>query len=143
MTAHHLLFKGTIQDVPKKIDEPSPVLIGALFVALLAVTGWAFFPSAPQDALPSGVRAEPGDVYDPVAAGESLPDGFRQLLPRDGIQPIYEPTFVEANQSPWPAATEVIGVEINGEAKAYPVSWLGGRELVIDDVGGEPILVSW
>ena len=37
----------------------------------------------------------------------------------------------------------MIGVEINGEAKAYPVSWLGGRELVIDDVGGEPILVSW
>ena len=143
VTALHPQFEGTIQDVPRKINEPSPVLIGALFVALLALTGWAFFPTGSESALPSGVRAQPGDVYDPVAAGEELPDGFRQLLPRDGIQPIYEPTFVAASQSSWSGNTEVIGVQINGEAKAYPVSWLGGRELVVDDVGGEPILVSW
>ncbi len=114
-----------------------------MFVALIALTGWAFSASSSQTALPSGVRANPADVYDPVVAGEDLPEGFRQLLPRDGISPIYEPTFVRAFESPWPAGTEVIGVEINGEAKAYPVSFLGGRELVVDDVGGEPILVSW
>ena len=46
-------------------------------------------------------------------------------------------------QTPWAAGTEVIGVTINGESKAYPVSFLNGRELVVDELGGEPILVSW
>ena len=50
---------------------------------------------------------------------------------------------MSSNESPWAAGTEVIGVTINGESKAYPVSFLNGRELVIDELGGEPILVSW
>ena len=37
----------------------------------------------------------------------------------------------------------VIGVEHNGEARAYPLSVLNVHELVHDELGGEPILVSW
>ena len=127
-----------------KPEGPPPLLLGGLFVGLLALTGWAFFTAGEiESALPSGVRADPSEVYDPVAAGEPLPDGFRQLLPRDGIRPIYDPSFVQSAESGWDPGTEVIGVTINGESKAYPVSFLNGRELVVDDLGGEPILVSW
>ena len=37
----------------------------------------------------------------------------------------------------------VIGVEMNGEAKAYPVAVMGFHELINDNVGGHPITVCW
>ena len=37
----------------------------------------------------------------------------------------------------------VIGVEHNGESRAYPLSVLNVHEVVHDELGGEPILVSW
>ena len=88
-------------------------------------------------------RAEPGDAYDPVRAGEPVPDGFRQLLSRDSIRPIYDPQFVVAGEAPWTDTTLVIGVEVGGDARAYTVAHLGRREMVNDVVGGDPLLVSW
>ena len=52
------------------------------------------------------------------------------MLPRDAIRPIYEPEFVEAIDSPLHADELVMGVAINGEAKAYPVTVLRFREMV-------------
>ena len=86
---------------------------------------------------------DPNAVFDPVRAGDELPSGFRQLLPRDAIQPIYAPQFVRATDSPWGDETLVIGVELGGEAKAYPVSYLNRREMVVDRFGDIPILVTW
>ena len=39
----------------------------------------------------------------------------------------------------------VLGVEVNGEHRAYPINQLTGpkRELINDYLGGEPILVTW
>ncbi len=37
----------------------------------------------------------------------------------------------------------MIGVEVDGHARAYPVSLLNSREMVVDRVGGVPILVTW
>ena len=34
-------------------------------------------------------------------------------------------------------------VAINGEAKAYAIGPLNGREMVNDTVGGTPVLVTW
>ena len=85
----------------------------------------------------------PVDVHDPVRAGEQTPAGFSQLLPRDAIFPVYSPTFRDAEATSWPDETLVIGVEMNDEAKAYPVSFLNRREMVIDWIGGSPVLVSW
>jgi hypothetical protein len=116
----------------------------ALGLAALAVaTWWAFGSTASFDPVEAGLRVGPRDVYDPVAAGEPLPDGFRQLLPRDGIQPIYDPSFTVAAGVDWPGETQVIGVAADGEAKAYPVSFLNRHEMVDDFIAGEPILVTW
>ncbi len=110
--------------------------------ALVLLTAWAFWPAGPTS-LPSGERTDAAGVHNPVMAGEPLPDGFRQLLPRDAIAPVYEPVFLAANETPWSADTQIIGVTAGGEAKAYPVSYLNGREMVIDSVAGIPILVTW
>jgi|GEM_PF-1154427 len=133
-------------------DSPAPETptslggIGLAFgaVLLLVATVWAFTgPTTTTGQTVAGVRVGPGDAYNPVLAGEALPDGFRQLLPRDAILPIYDPEFAPAGQVNWPATTDVIGVTLGDEAKAYPVSHLTGRELVIDEIDGIPILVSW
>lgn len=65
------------------------------------------------------------------------------LLPYDGITPIYEPEFVTASQSPLTGEELVMGVSINRESKAYPVTVLRFREMVDDELGSLPILVTW
>lgn len=112
-------------------------------MGLLAVTWWAFAPPTAGGAALPGARVAPDDVYNPVTAGERLPDGFRQLLPRDGIPPIYDPVFTSASGVDWPDGTQVIGVATGSAAKAYPVSYLDRHEMVNDVIAGDPILVTW
>jgi hypothetical protein len=81
----------------------------------------------------------------PIESPDSRFDDFvfQQLLPFDGIRPIYEPQFVNAEESPLFEEELVMGVAIQGEAKAYPVTVLRFREMVDDELGGLPILVTW
>ena len=37
----------------------------------------------------------------------------------------------------------IIGLVINGEARAYPITILSSHEIVNDTVGGEPVAVTW
>ena len=85
----------------------------------------------------------PGDAYDPVLAGEGLPAGYRPLLRRDAIRPIYNPTFRSVGETDWSADTLIIGLVIDDDARAYPVRYLNFREMVIDRVANIPVLVSW
>ncbi|MBT8217632.1 MAG: DUF3179 domain-containing protein [Acidimicrobiia bacterium] len=112
-------------------------------VGLLALTLWAFGPATGSRPVEAGERVGPRDVYNPVTAGEPLPDGFRQLVPRDGIRPIYDPQFTSRSGVSWPEDTQVIGVASDDEAKAYPVSFLNRHEMVVDFIAGDPILVTW
>lgn len=68
---------------------------------------------------------------------------YRQLLPRDAIRPIYEPKFISGQEAGLRWEELVIGVELNGESRAYPIGPLNSREMVNDVVGGVPILVTW
>ena len=117
---------------------------GLIGVAVLAV-GVLWLVGSPTNRFPVDPAPVevPEGVHDPVAAGEPVPDDFRQLLRRDAIPPIYNPTFQTVVESDWPDDVLVIGIELDGEAKAYPVSFLNRREMVIDWIGGTPFLVSW
>ena len=66
-----------------------------------------------------------------------------QLLPYDGIRPVYEPEFATAAIAPSLDDELVMGIAIQGEAKAYPVTVLCFREMVNDELAGIPILVTW
>ena len=66
-----------------------------------------------------------------------------QRLERDSIKPIYDPTFLPVAEANYQDDELVIGIEINGEAKAYAIGPLNGREMVNDTLGGVPILVTW
>lgn len=99
----------------------------------------------------SGNSARPAIQPEPVAIDlpkldNPLNDGeyrWNQLLARDAIFPVYDPTFAAADDAPYDDDELVIGVEINGQAKAYAIGPLNGREMVNDELGGIPILVTW
>jgi hypothetical protein len=87
--------------------------------------------------------ASPAEIPQPVNELAEAEYGWSQLLPRDAILPIYEPEFAPAEEVPYADDELVIGVEINGEAKAYAIGPLNSREMVNDTLGGRPILVTW
>lgn len=64
--------------------------------------------------------------------------------PKDGIPSIDDPKFVTINDSQFVSDDDmVIGLSINGEAKAYPLFILVWHEIVNDDVGGIPVAVTY
>lgn len=109
--------------------------------------------STERSAVGDATQSEPGptfqvplpsrELYDPVRAGEQLPQGYRRSLDRDAIFPVYDPSFVGASQVDWDDDILVIGVKLDGEARAYPVGFLNRREIVIDHHRGIPTLVTW
>ena len=66
-----------------------------------------------------------------------------RLIGLDGIRPVYEPRFVAVADAPLEDDELVIGISIEGQAKAYPITVLRFREMVNDELGGLPILVTW
>ena len=64
---------------------------------------------------------------------------------RDGIPPIDDPEFAKVSDPPcyMVDVEPVISLEINGHARAYPLSILIGHEIVNDEVGGVPVTVTY
>ena len=67
------------------------------------------------------------------------------LLPPDAIRSIDDPKFygVEEAGEEYDPGELVLGVEVDGEARAYSVGLLSRREIVNDTLAGEPIAVTW
>jgi hypothetical protein len=65
--------------------------------------------------------------------------------PRDGIPSIDEPTFISPEEAAaWLAGNEpVIALEIESEARAYPLQILTWHEIVNDTVGDVPVAVTF
>lgn len=63
--------------------------------------------------------------------------------PKDGIPSIDAPEFDTAETTPFAADDIVVGMVINGEAKAYPYNVLNWHEIVNDEIGGVNVTVSY
>ena len=65
--------------------------------------------------------------------------------PRVGVPAIDEPIFHAVSEAPGYMADDdpVFGVEINGDARAYPLAILISHEVVNDTVGGVPVVVTY
>ena len=77
------------------------------------------------------------------SAAEDTPEGVTQLLGRNAIPSIFDPTFVEAQEAKIPDDAWILGVVIEGEAHAYSLNLLNHHEIVNDIVGGKPIAAVW
>ena len=65
--------------------------------------------------------------------------------PRDGIPAIDSPVFVTVEEAAerYTPSEPVIGLSVNGEAKAYPLQVLTWHEIANDTVGGVPVAVTY
>ena len=121
---------------------------------------WSLFgdlgPALPEDDLVSYVE------FKALLLG-SIQPGFEQFLspaaPRvisaqeviwggiavDGIPPLDDPSVVTATAaSEWILPSDlVIGIELNGEARAYPRRIIDWHEMVNDTVGGVPVSLAY
>lgn len=103
-----------------------------LMIVLLLATGCAVSDrQGPRDA--SGVQpdeaAPNAPALFPVGAIEALEVG--EVLSAEGAAGRIAPQAI------------VMGVEVNGEPRAYPISLLSRHELANDTLGGEPIVVTF
>jgi hypothetical protein len=66
-------------------------------------------------------------------------------VPRDGIPPVDNPVFLKVSDSPeyMEPHDPVIALEIDGNAKAYPLDILQGHEIVNDELGGTPVTITY
>ncbi|MEA3511450.1 MAG: DUF3179 domain-containing protein, partial [Actinomycetota bacterium] len=65
--------------------------------------------------------------------------------PPDGIPPIEDPVFLDVaeNLEILDPAEPVVALEINGDARAYPIRAMIWHEIVNDTVGGVPVSVTY
>ena len=102
-----------------------------LFLALLL-----FVPT-----LTTGLFAQTDDVF----SEENYDKEMRQVMAPDQFPVLHHPemaTVLEAGLE-IDADEPVIGLFLGGEARAYPISVMGGVELVNDTCGDVPVAVSW
>ena len=87
-------------------------------------------------------RDEPSLVPAPPQVNPAL---IISLLAKDSIQAIDEPKFQTAAVASHAMDPDerVIGLVINGDARAYPIPVLSVHEIVNDEVGGEPVAITW
>ena len=78
-----------------------------------------------------------------AVAEEAVPPGVEQLLPRGRIAAVFEPTFVAAAEAEISDDAWVLGVAIEGEAKAYSLNLLNSHEVVNDRFGDLPVAAVW
>ncbi len=68
----------------------------------------------------------------------------RQVL-RKPIRPIVDPSIVDVEKAEIAPNELVIGVEVDGVARAYSINQLTGpqREIINDELGGAAIAATW
>lgn len=77
------------------------------------------------------------------AAAETPPPGVEQLMPRGGIPAIFEPRFVSAEEADIPPEAWVLGVAVDGKARAYSLNLLNSHEVVNDRIGEKSFDTFW
>ena len=117
--------------------------------------------ASPSSTAASSTSGAESDGSAPVPAGPSAltdprSDAFPDALvpideiisggpPPDGIPPIDAPVFIDVVQADdlLEGAESVVALEINGDARAYPVRVMIWHEIVNDTVGGFPVSVTY
>lgn len=74
---------------------------------------------------------------------KDLPKEFKQILPRGRIAAVTNPQFVTAKQANIADNSWVLGVEIDGQARAYSLNLLNSHEVVNDQIGETAFAAVW
>jgi hypothetical protein len=129
-------------------------LVDILAVILLADSAAVTISANAANQETRGVKVEREPKYISNGAGQKPFDVTRhtiplseiqKAIPKDAIPALVRPRFMTAGKAGklLQDKDRLLGVYLNGKAKAYPVRILNWHELVNDEVGGQAILVSW
>ncbi|TFH86247.1 DUF3179 domain-containing protein [Billgrantia azerbaijanica] len=110
---------------------------GSLFLAMASLVM----------SLTVAVAVLPTQPSPPVPVADSL-EALRAAVraggpPKDGIPAIDAPRFQAASEAGLAPDERVIGVHHNGVTRAYPQRILVWHEIVNDELGGEPVSISY
>ena len=134
-----------------ELIEPSTTKPGRpsmrIFLLPLFCLLWGGFgmvpPAAAIDADDPGLWVDEWPNTDFDQASVSFDEIKNGGPPKDGIPPIDDPQFVKLGEVDLPDIEPVIGVIINGTARAYPIRMLIWHEIVNDAIGDVPIAVTF
>lgn len=105
---------------------------------------------APAD--PTATWAFTSDLATPIALTVTANSGrlpeageIRTTLPRDAIQAVLRPRFLSVDEANavYDHDEPVLGIEIDGVARAYSIPFLSEHEIVNDEIAGRKIAVTW
>ncbi len=74
---------------------------------------------------------------------QDLPEGYVQILERGGIPAIDDPVYVAAAEASIRDEAWVLGVVIDGQARAYSLELLNSHEVVNDTIGDTDFAAVW
>ncbi len=96
----------------------------------------------PREDVPSALDSmDAPELPDPLVETSEIRSGGP---PPDGIPPIDDPVFHEAGDVDFLADDEpVLAVEVDGDARAYPVQILMWHEIVNDTFGDRPVTITY
>lgn len=116
----------------------------AVIVVIAIISSTQFFSSGDENVIitqiaDDGIMTTNGQKH--IVPLEKIKSGGP---PKDGIPSIDTPEFTEASQEYHVSDSDtVLGLEINGDVRAYPLSILVWHEIVNDNVGGVPVAVTY
>jgi hypothetical protein len=117
------------------------ILITVLVGAASGVFAWWFHSSNPDAAARTVSIARPAP--DPLLS--RVVNSGPMARPRDFFRAITKPVYLAVDQAANSMSDDeiVIGLEVDGDCRAYPINYLNDHELVREEIGGMPLLVSW
>lgn len=118
-----------------------PALVVALGLLAAACSAGGDLGPRASGATGASEAEKDGEGIRPLVDPEDL---IRGGPPPDGIPPIDDPRFIGPGDADWLADREpVLAVEIDGDARAYPLQIMTWHEIVNDVIGGVPIAVTY
>lgn len=114
------------------------LLIGAVAVAVATIgtIGYGFLTD--QQTSPPATSLNESSLLEGVDL-----DKLEQDLPRDAIPPLDFPKYDDPEDAFPNDSDLVLGVEINGDARAYPLKIMNFHEIVNEEIGREPVVVTY
>ena len=125
---------------------------GKIFVAIAVVAGVAagivacWYHAIHPNAVPateSLAWPAPAPGRDPIMS--RVVNSGPMARPRDFFETIEQPQFIAADDAGDLMADDevVLGLEIGGVRRAYPINYLNDHEMVREEIAGRPLLVTW
>jgi len=104
--------------------------VWAILFILFVVASFAVFQLSPGDAASKKPRVNSSDI---LSGGP----------PKDGIPAIDKPAFDTVKTTPFQKDNMILGIVVDGEARAYPYAILNWHEIVNDKINEKPVSVTF